>query len=158
MRWLLQDLRFGLRSISKERSFFLTSVLALALGIGAATVIFSVTDNVLLNPFPYVDGNRVHDVIIHDLTRNSAPVRNWFWLREFLDFQAQNHIFDRSFGIWEKTTLLGDPSAPESLDTDVITGNAFQMLGIPALLGRGIQPADAQPGASPVFVLSYKVW
>ena len=158
MAWFIQDLRFGFRSIRKERSFFLTSVVALALGIGAATVIFSITDNVLLNPFPYVDGNRIYDVEIHDRTRNAAAVQNWFGLREFLDFQEQNHIFDQSFGIWEQTTLLGDASAPESLDTDVLTGNAFRILGIPAMLGRGIQPSDAEPGAPPVFVLSYKVW
>ena len=54
--------------------------------------------------------------------------------------------------------MLGDPSSPESLDADTVTGNAFQFLGVPPLLGRGIQAADAQPGAPRVFVLSYKTW
>jgi putative ABC transport system permease protein len=158
MTWLFQDLRFGLRSVGKDRSFFFTSVLALALGIGAATVIFSVVDNILLNPFPYIDSQRIYDIQIRDHTNDAATIRNWFSVPEFLDLQQQNHVFDRSLGVWEDSTLLGDPSSPESLDTDLVTGNAFQFLGVPPLLGRGIQPADAQPGAPPVFVLSYKVW
>ena len=158
MFWLLQDIRFGLRSISKDRSFFFTSVLALALGIGATTVIFSVIDSILLNPFPYVDSQHIYDMQIKDRTTNASAARNWFSVPEFLDFQQQNHIFDRSLGVWEQATMLGDPSSPESLDTDLVTGNAFQFLGVQPLLGRGIQPSDAQPGAPPVFVLSYKVW
>jgi putative ABC transport system permease protein len=158
MFWLLQDVQFGLRAISKDRSFFFTSVLALALGIGATTVIFSVIDNILLNPFPYLDSQHIYDMQIKDRTVNASAARNWFSIPEFLDFQQQNRIFDRSLGVWEQTTMLGDPSSPESLDTDLVTGNTFQFLGVPPLLGRGILPSDAQPGASPVFVLSYKTW
>ncbi len=54
--------------------------------------------------------------------------------------------------------MLGERTSPESLDTGLVTGNTFEFLGVPPLLGRSIQPADAQPGALPVFVLSYKVW
>jgi hypothetical protein len=80
--------------------------------------------------------------------------RNYFSIPEFLDYQQQNHIFDQSMGIWEETTLMGGPDHPEPFDTDTVTGNTFQFLGVPALLGRGILPSDAQPGAPPVFVLS----
>jgi hypothetical protein len=158
MSWILQDVRFGVRSISKDRSFFLTSVLALALGIGATTVIFSVIDNVLLNAFPYLDARHIYEIEIHDLTNNASAYRNWFSAPEFLDIQEHTHRFDRTFGTWQADTMLGDPSSPESLDADTVAGNAFQFLGIPPLRGRGIQPADAQPGAPRVFVLSYKTW
>ncbi|MBV9266937.1 MAG: ABC transporter permease, partial [Acidobacteriaceae bacterium] len=158
MYWLIQDVQFGFRAISKDRSFFFTSVLALALGIGATTVIFSVIDSILLNPFPYVDSQHIYDMEIKDRTATGSASRNWFSVPEFLDVQQQNGIFDRSIGVWEQSTMLGDSSSPESLDTDLVTGNTFQFLGVPPLLGRGIQPSDAQPDAPAVFVLSYKVW
>lgn len=156
MGWLWQDARFGFRTILKDRGFFLAAVLALALGIGSATAIFSVIYNVLLQPFPYIDSHRLFDVRIQDTA--GGQVRNWFSVPEFLEYQAQNHIFDRTMGVWEETTLLGALHSPEPLDTDTVTGNTFQFLGVSPLLGRGILPRDAQPGAPPVFVLSYKVW
>src|SRR5581483_6525815 len=61
-------------------------------------------------------------------------------------------------GVWETTTLLGSGDRLEPLDTDTVTGNTFEFLGVAPLLGRPIGPADAKPGAPPVFVLSYKVW
>src|SRR3569833_592322 len=158
MTWFIQDLRFGLRSITKDRGFFMTAGLALALGIGGVTVIFTVIDSIVLNPLPYFDSGRIYDIQIRDRTRNGTAIRNWFSVPEFLDIQLQNQVFDRSLGGWEDSTLLGDPSSPESLDTDLVTGSAFQMLGVPAFLGRGIQPSDSEPDAPPVFVLSYKVW
>ena len=158
MFWLFKDVHFGIRAISKDRSFFFTSVFALALGIGSTTVIFSVIDNVLLNPFPYLDSQRIYQIYIHDRTSPGSSLRNFFSVPEFADLEEQNQIFDRPIGVWEQSTMLGERTSPESLDTAVVTGNTFEFLGVPALLGRGIQPADAQPGAPPVFVLSYKVW
>src|SRR5579871_1160762 len=158
MSWLFQDLRFGLRTIHKDRAFFLASVLALALGIGSTTAIFSVIYNVVLNPFPYTDGNRIYAIQINDTSNSANTGRENFSIPEFLDYQAQNHIFDRTMGVTEESVILGDSTRPELLDADAVTGNAFQFLGVAPLLGRGIQPSDAVAGASPVFVLSYKVW
>ncbi len=158
MGWLLQDVRFGLRTILKDRGFFLTAVLALALGIGATTTIFSVIDNVLLHPFPYTDANRLFAINIHDSSSSEPIGREAFSIPEFLDYQQQNQIFDGSLGVIEETVLLGGSATPEAFDGDWLTGNSFQFLGVPPLLGRGIQPSDAAPGAPPVFVLSYKVW
>ena len=63
---LWQDIRYGLRTMSKDRGFVVAAVLALALGIGSCTAIFSVIDNVLLDPFPYVDSHRIFSIRIHD--------------------------------------------------------------------------------------------
>ena len=155
---LWQDIRYGLRTIFKDRGFVVAAVLALALGIGSCTAILSVIDNVLLEPFPYVDSHRIFGIRIHDSATSEGEGRNYFSLPEFLDYQEQNHIFDRTMGVWEETMLMGSSGALEPFDTDMVTGNTFELLGVAPLVGRGILPSDAQPGAPPVFVLSYKVW
>ena len=78
MDWLWQDTRFGLRTLFKDRAFLITAVLALALGIGSTTAIFSVIDNVLLEPFPYTDQQRLISIQIHDATRNDRFGRPFF--------------------------------------------------------------------------------
>ena len=159
MDWLWQDVRFALRTLRKDRVFLITAVLALALGIGSTTAIFSVIDNVLLEPFPYTDGQRLVAIEIHDSSSNQPYGRQMFSQPEFLDYQEQNHIFDRSIGVRQDRVLMTHPgAAPESFDGATVTGNAFEFLGVPPLLGRAATREDAKPGAPPVFVLSYKVW
>ena len=158
MNGLLQDVRFGIRTLLKDRSFLITAVLALALGIGSATVIFSVIDNVLLEPFPYTDGSRLAAIQIRDATSNNEYGREFFQQPEFLDYQLQNNVFDWSIGIRRERVLWTGKGATESFDGADVTGNAFQALGVGPLLGRYFLPVDAKPGAAPVFVLSYKVW
>ena len=107
MNWLLRDTRFGFRTILKDRGFFLTAVLALALGIGSTTAIFSVIDNVLLEPFPYTDGQRLMAIQIRDKTSSDPDDgREFFSVPEFLDYQEQNHIFDQSIGIRQDGVLI----------------------------------------------------
>lgn len=72
MNWLCQDAIYGLRTIWKDRAFFFTAVLALALGIGSTTAIFSVIENVLLEPFPYTDGQRLMAIMIRDKSSSDA--------------------------------------------------------------------------------------
>jgi putative ABC transport system permease protein len=95
---------------------------------------------VLLQPFPYIDSHRQFGFRIHDGASNQQSGRNWFSVPEFLDYQEQNHIFDRTMGVWEETVLMGGPGTPEPLDTDMVTANTFEFLGVPPLLGRGILP------------------
>lgn len=148
----------GVRAIAKDRSFFFTAVLALALGIGSTTAIFSVIDNVLLEPFPYTDGQRLYAIDIHDKSSTDEFGREFFSPPEFLDYQEQNHIFDRSIGVRRDGVLMTGAGAPLSFDGAMVTGNTFEFLGMRPLLGRTITPEDAKAGAPPVFVLSYKVW
>ena len=158
MSWLWQDLHFGLRTIHKDRGFFFASVLALALGIGSTTAIFSVIYNVLLQPFPYTDAQHIYQIRIRDAGNGADSGRNTFSIPEFLDYQQQNHIFDRTMGVTEESVVMGDSAARELFDVDRVTGNTFHFLGVAPLLGRTIQPSDAVSGAPPVFVMSYKVW
>jgi putative ABC transport system permease protein len=154
--WLWQDVRFGLRALSRDRGFSLTAVLTLALGIGSATAIFSVIDNVLLAPFPYRDGQNIFCPEIHEV--GTSRIDNGMTVPEFVDFQQQNHVFADSMGVTEESVLLKEPGQLKEFDADRLTGPSFQFLGMPALLGRGLLPSDAVPGAPPVFVLNYRVW
>jgi len=158
MNLLWQDLRFGMRSLRRDRGFVLACMAALGLGIGSTTAIFSVIDNVLLHPFPYADSERIYGFRIVDTNGKGAQDRNYFTVPEFLDYERQNRIFTDTMGVWETTSLLGSGDRLEPLATDTVTGNAFHFLGVAPLLGRGIVPGDGKAGAPPVFVLSYKVW
>ena len=93
MGWLWQDLKFGARTLLRDRVFLFTAVLALALGIGSTTAIFSVIDNVLLEPFPYSDGQRLVAVAIHDTSRPDPDGRQGYAQPEFVDYQEQNTVF-----------------------------------------------------------------
>jgi putative ABC transport system permease protein len=154
----IQDLRYGVRTLIKDRAFLFTAVLALALGIGSTTAIFSVIDNVLLEPFPYTDGQRLMAIMIHDNSSSDSFGREFFEPPEYLDFQEQNHVFDRSIGLRSEGVLMTGAGAPESFRGAGVTGNTFEFLGIAPLLGRALTPEDAKPGAPPAFVLSYKAW
>src|ERR1700685_1842265 len=159
MDWLWQDVKFGIRTLLHDGGFLATAVLALALGIGSTTAIFSVIDNVLLEPFPYTDGQRLVTIQIHDSSQSQPFGREFFAQPEFLDYQQQNQAFDGAIGVRQDRVLwTKGQGAPESWDGATVTGNTFQFLGVGPLLGRWATPADAKPGAPPVFVMSYKLW
>src|SRR4029077_16477860 len=95
MVMLGQDIRYALRNLRKTPGFAIVAVLTLALGIGASTAIFSILENILMEPFPYPDAQRYMLLEIHDTERNEPGGRNGFRGPEFLDYVAQNHVFDR---------------------------------------------------------------
>jgi len=158
MNTVFQDLKYGLRVMGKNREFTAVAVLTLALGIGAATTIFSVIDNVLLNPFPYVDAQRIVMITIHNTADNRPGGRSAFRDAEFLDLQEQNHVFDAVIGGSGQDVLYFNGQGTEQFDGGLTTPNMFQVLGVPALLGRTLLPDDAKPGAPPVFLMAYKLW
>src|SRR5882762_10717234 len=98
MRWIPQDLSYGLRGLRNQPGFALLAIFTLALGIGSATTIFSAIQNILLDPFPYTDARRVVAVQIHDTSNSRPGGRNWYQLPEFLDLQEQSHVFQEVIG------------------------------------------------------------
>ncbi|HTS24665.1 MAG TPA: ABC transporter permease [Bryobacteraceae bacterium] len=158
MHSLWQDLRYGLRGLRKQPAFSALAILALALGIGAATTIFSVIDNVLLDPFPYTNAERVVTIQIHDVTNSQPGGRSFFQLPEFLEYQNQSHVFEDVIGSGGDDALITTPVGVEHFDGSYVSPNMFAFLGVPAILGRGMLPEDARPDSPPVFVMSYKMW
>src|SRR5829696_5483262 len=142
-----QDVRYGCRSIVNQPAFTTLAVLTLALGIGAATTIFSVIQNVLLDPFPYRDADRVAAIRIHDASNPQPFGRTALRTPEFLDYVEQNHVFEDVIGGTAEDVLMTTTAGTEQLTGGLVTGNTFEFLGISALLGRTLTPADAAAGA-----------
>src|SRR5437763_6779409 len=158
METLRQDIRYALRNLGKTPGFAAVAIVTLALGIGASTAIFSVIDNIMLQPFPYPDATRFMSVQIHDTERNEPGGRAGFSGPEFLDYLEQNRVFDRVIANDNLDVLYRSGGGTERFNGNLVTPGTFEFLGMPALLGRVMQPADYEPGAPPVFVLRYKVW
>ncbi len=133
-------------------------MLTLALGIGAGTTMFSVIKNVLLSPFPYKDATRIAAFDIHDLDNARPGGRSGMRAAEYLEFRQQNHVFSGDTGGGNEDVLWDTGVGTERLDGGYVTPDTFQFLGVAAQVGRGLAPEDGKSGASPVFVMSYKMW
>jgi putative ABC transport system permease protein len=153
-----QDIRFALRNLRKSPAFAIIAAVTLALGIGASTAIFSIIENVVMEPFPYTDAGRLVSVLIHDTEQNQPGGRPVFSGPEFLDYVAQNHSFDRVIASSRLDVLYRSGEGTERFDGNYITPGTFEFFGVPPLLGRAAQAADYEPGAPPVFVMRYRTW
>jgi putative ABC transport system permease protein len=149
MQTVVHDVRYGWRGFRSKPGFSLLAVLTLALGIGAATTIFSVIQNVLLDPFPYADADRIATIQIHDLVTGRPGGRSEFQTPEFLDYQEQNHVFDDVNAAAFEDVLLRTGEGTEQYNGAAVTGNTFTFLGVPALAGRVITPDDAKSAHPP---------
>jgi putative ABC transport system permease protein len=158
MEMFLQDLRYAVRTLWKSPAFAAIAILTLALGIGASTAIFSVIQNVLIEPFPYPDASRLMYPSIHDTQSSQLGGRAGYSSSEFLDYASQNHVFDRVTAASEVEVLYKRGEGTERLYGAEVTPGTFEFFGLPALYGRIAQPADYEPGAPPVFVMRYKTW
>src|SRR6201996_1152730 len=154
----LQDLRYALRQFRRNPSFAAAAIITLALGIGASTAIFSVIDNVLLEPFPYKDARHIVYPRIHGNTQTPDEGRQGFSSDELLEFARQNHSFESVIGSTDDPVLYKHGAGVEWLYGADMTPGSFEFFGMPALYGRVLEPADYKPGAPPVFVLRYKAW
>jgi putative ABC transport system permease protein len=153
---LWQDLRYGVRMLLKKPGFTLIAVFTLALGIGAATTIFSAVWNILLHPFPYPDAHRMVAIRIQDPSgggRGRGPQT-----LEFLDYQEQSHVFEDVMAATSDNVLYDNGEGREQFNGCYVTPNTFSYLGVPAQLGRGITRDDARRDAPPVFVMAHKLW
>jgi putative ABC transport system permease protein len=153
-----QDIRYALRNLRKAPGFAAVAIITLALGIGASTAIFSVIDNILMEPFPYPDAQRFMSVQIHDTDRSEPGGRGGYIGAEFLDLVEQNHVFDGVIANDNTDVLYRAGEGTQRFDGNYVTPGTFEFLGMTALVGRVAQPADYEPGAPPVFVLRYKTW
>jgi putative ABC transport system permease protein len=155
----LRDFQYALRSLAKDRRFALIAVFALALGIGATTVMFSVIYNVVFDPFPYRDFQHSVTFEMRDLAgTGDAITRYHYTIPEFLAIREQNHVFEDIIGNYQLDVLYSDERGTRRLRGGYVTTNGFDFLGVPPLLGRTFSTSDTKPGAPFVFVMNYRLW
>lgn len=155
-----RDLNYGARTLWKDRRVAAVAVIALALGIGATTVIFSVFYAVLISPFPYPKVNGFVTFQIHDVTRPAGDVRLGLTAPEYTDFHDQTQtVFADTFAFHNLEVLYANKQGGSDLfGACWVTPNIFDALGIAPMRGRSIGPSDATPGAPPVFAMTDELW
>jgi putative ABC transport system permease protein len=153
---LRADIRYGIKTLLKNRGFAVLAVLTLALGIGANTATFSVLNGVLLKPLPYDNGDRLV------LIRHSAPLVNQqnigVSIRELYDYRAQLASFDGLVEFHQMNFDLLRRGEPDRVAAGVVSANFFDVLGIKPLVGRTFVQADDTRGADAVLILGYSYW
>lgn len=138
------------------------AVLALALGIGSATIIFSAIYGVLINSFPYQDAHHLVNFEIHSPADAGRVGRNAYTIAEFLDFREQNHVFtdvNAGFGGFGSSKILyATGNGTVEFNGGYLSANTFEFFGVSPLLGRLPTPEDTKAGATPVFTMSERLW
>jgi predicted permease len=159
MTGLAQDIRYALRQLRKSPGFAAVAVITLALGIGANTAIFSVVNAVLLRPLPFKDPDRIVRVW-HVPPAKSFPGMTTFSVSaaNYLDWEKQNHVFDRMAIIAYHGFTMTGGGKPEQIDASAVSAGFFSTLGVQPILGRVPSPEEDLPGASRVVVLSHRLW
>ena len=154
MSTLWQDVRYGLRMLWKNRGISAIVILALALGIGANTAIFSVVNTVLLRPLPYSESDRL--VFLHETSQVLDEMSISY--PNFLDWRAHNQSFE-NIGVYNRGNYnLTGSGEVERLTVGQMSADMFTLLRVNALHGRVFTNDEDKPGGTPVAVLSYGVW
>ena len=163
METFLQDIRYGLRMLAKNSGFTLVAVLTLALGIGANTAIFSLTDQVLLRLLPVEHPEEL--VILRSPGPNPGHTSSdgdegaSFSYPMYRDLHDRNPVFSGLLACYAVTLNVSARGETEHASGELVSGNYFQVLGVKPALGRILAPDDeTAPGANPVAVLSYGYW
>ena len=120
-RQLPSDLAFALRRLGHARMFALTCILTLALGIGATTTMYSVIYNVLFDPFPYKDSERVVTFQIRQSDRPNQGGRSFFQGPEWLDLKEQNHVYDEIVATTSEDVLMTTSDSTLQFDGGVVS-------------------------------------
>ena len=154
MATLWQDVRYAMRMLWKNRGISAIVILALALGIGANSAIFSVVNTVLLRPLPYAEPDRL--VFLNE----KSPVLDEMSISypNFLDWREHNQTFEK-MGVYNRGSYnLTGTGDPERLITTQMSADMFSVLRANPLHGRVFTNEEDKPGGTPVVVLSYGLW
>jgi len=146
MNTLLQDIRFGLRMLLKSPSISIVATIALALGIGANTAIFSVVNAVLLRPLPFPDSDKL--VALFETNTQRGQLRGSHSYPNFMDLRAQSTVFERVSSYHSADYILTGRGEPARLQGQVVTADLFPLLGVSPLLGRPFLPEEDKPSGS----------
>ena len=152
----LHDLSYAIRLQRKNPGFTIVAVIALALGIGANTAIFSVVNTVLLQPLPYKDPERL--VMVWEEATKAGYPQDTPTAANYVDWRDQNQSFEGMAAIDETSFNLTGSGDPERLEGRRVSTSLFPLLGVEPQLGRVFTAAEDQPGSERVVLLSYALW
>jgi putative ABC transport system permease protein len=156
METLWQDVRYGFRMLMKNRGVTLIAIVTLALGIGANTAIFTLTQAVLLRPLPYADPERL--VMVWEEASFVGFPRNTPAPANYADWKARNQSFTEMAAMSERSFNLTGDGEPERVATMEVTHNFFPLLGVQPPLGRTFSADEDRPGGPRVVVMSHRLW
>ena len=150
------DLRYGVRMLWKNKGFTAVAVIALALGIGANSAIFSVVNTVLLRPLPYREPERL--VMVWEDNSKIGYPHDTPAAANYIDWRDQNQVFEGMAATADVSFNLTGAGDPERFDGKRVSANFFKLLGVEPQLGRTFLPEEDVPGANKVVVLSHGLW
>ncbi len=154
---LLQDIRYALRTLLRNKGFTAIAVACLSLGIGVNVTIFSVVDGVVLNPYPYPDADRI--VVLHATNQRQRVNRTGPSYPDFKDWRAGATTIEVMAGFQGRSLTISDGMGePERFAGQTVSWQLFRMIGAVPVIGRDFGPDDDRPGAEPVVMLSDDVW
>jgi putative ABC transport system permease protein len=153
MRNLAQDVRFGFRLLRAKPGFTIVAVLALALGIGANTAIFTVVYGTLLAPMPYPNPDEL--VMVWSKIQGNKNVAA---AGDYLEWKRQATVF-QDLNAWTGGTVnVATADRPEQIRSVLVTPGFYTMIGVPLLLGRDFRADEGQSGHDQVVILGHAVW
>jgi predicted permease len=154
MEGLKQDIRYALRKQLGQPGFTVMVVIALALGIGANTAIFSMVNAVLLRQLPFREPGQLISISSTGVEDEKSP----FSIPDFLDYQSQNETLQDMVAFAEFGVNLSQDGDPERMQGVRISANVFRMLGVNAAIGRTLVPEDDKQSSERVVVLTHGLW
>jgi predicted permease len=154
MNTLLQDIRYGIRTLAKTPGFTAIAILTLALGIGANSALFSVVNGVLLNPLPYPEPNQIISVYAKTSNFGNSSIT----YLNFLDWQKNNHSFSAISARRNDDLFLTGAGEGERLRGVLISADFFAVMGVQPIAGRTFRPEEDQVGAAPVAMIGAGLW
>src|SRR3954451_5164824 len=162
MNTLLHDIRYGVRMLLKHKGFTAVAIVALALGVGANTAIFSLVNGVLLRPLPFPDAERI--VYFEGKNPEAGITESNISFLDFTDWSQQTDLFASTAAYWTGTANFGaDGAEPERVPRAGVTTGFFSVLGVQPVLGRPFVPEDEKPasvlgGRGTVAIISHGLW
>ncbi|HEY3130445.1 MAG TPA: ABC transporter permease [Acidobacteriota bacterium] len=155
---LLQDVRFGIRVLLRNPAFTIVAVVALALGIGANSAIFSVVNAVLLRPLPYPDGGQLVKVWMQFTGIGIPNDQNWVSAPEIVDLRNLNSSFSHLAAIDGASFNITSDGIPERVEGAQVSASFFSLLGVQAQMGRIFSEGEDQAGHDRVVIVSDGLW
>ena len=157
MESILKNIRYGVRMIFRNPGLAVISIVALTLGIGLTTTMFSIVYGALYRGLPFEESHRLMHLERNNLARDIESME--VTIHDFVDWREQQSSFEGIAAFYQGTVnVAGSEGRPDRYDGAFISANAFQLIGAQPLLGRTIRAGEDRAEAEPVIILGYNAW